>query len=251
MPAAFSRKSYLGEADVGQAATFFDIDRTLVVATSLETCFLRQGRLRGIIDPLALLRNIPAGLRALKLLPPGRQGRFDIPPNLSLKTHLRYAFLSGNKAYLKGLTAATSRALAEVTFQEEVLPRLSRRGQEQISWHRSQDRLIVLLTGTLDFLGEPLRAHLAADYLLAAQPEIEAGKLTGRLVGLHPYGNRKQTLLLAFARDKDIDLGGSYAYADHHTDIPFLEAVGHPVAVNPDPKLADIARRRGWKIEVF
>ncbi|MGC8874106.1 MAG: HAD family hydrolase [Chloroflexia bacterium] len=234
---------------MGKAAAFFDIDRTLLVGTSLESCFLRSAWRRKLLSPLALARNLPAGLRALGLA--GKARGFPIPAGLPWRTRLRYAFFSGNKAYLAGLSLETCHRLAQAALEEEVLPRLSPRAIGRIREHRASGCWIVLLSGTLDFLAQPLQAYLQADRLLAARPEIEGGRLTGRLAEPHPYGARKQSLLLEIATEEGIDLADSFAYADHHTDVPFLEAVGHPVAVNPDRKLYRIARERGWQIEWF
>lgn len=231
------------------AAAFFDIDRTLVVGTALERCFLQQAWREGVLTPAALWRNVPAGLQALRLWPGPSSGRMRMPPGLSLLTRLRYAFLSGNKAYLRGLALASARRVAVHAFHSRVLGRLSDRARETLAWHRAAGRPIVLLTGTLDFLGEPLRAYLQADWLLAAEPEVHQGLLTGRLREPHPYGMFKRDLLQRFAGEHGLDLAASYGYADHHTDVPFLEALGHPVAVNPDGALRRLARQRGWRIE--
>jgi HAD superfamily hydrolase (TIGR01490 family) len=233
---------------MGSSAAFFDIDRTLVVGTSLESCFLRIAWRRKVVGPAALLRNLWAGLQALGLLPAHEGGRIPIPAGLPRKTRLRYAFFSGNKAYLRGLRLELGVDLAAAAFQEEILPRLSPRGQEAIAAHRAAGRTIVLLTGTLDFLGEPLRAFLRAEYMLAARPEVRDGIFTGRLAEPHPYGVHKRELLCHLAEAQGFDLAASYAYADHHTDLPFLESVGHPVAVNPDAKLSQVARQRGWEL---
>ena len=233
------------------AAAFFDVDRTLVVGTALERCFLQQAWREGILTPAALWRNVPAGLRALHLWPGPSSERIRMPPGLSLLTRLRYAFLGGNKAYLRGLALDRARQVAASAFHSRVLPRLSHRARETLAWHRAAGRHIVLLTGTLDFLGEPLRAYLRADWLLAAEPEVRQGLLTGRLREPHPYGTFKRDLLQRFAREHGLDLAASYGYADHHTDVPFLEALGHPVAVNPDDALRRIAGQRGWKIEAW
>lgn len=236
---------------MGLAAAFFDVDRTLVVGTALEACFLRTARRSRAIGPAALLGNWWAGLRALGLLPARPQERFPIPAGLAWATRLRYAFFSGNKAYLRGLRLEACAALARAAFQEEVRPRLSARGQETAAAHRAAGRPIVLLTGTLDFLGEPLREYLGATHMLAAQPEVHDGLLTGRLAAPHPYGAQKRELLLRLAAEQGFDLAASFAYADHHTDVPFLETVGHPVAVNPDEGLEKVAQERGWGMEVW
>ncbi len=236
---------------MGQGAAFFDVDRTLVVGTSLEACFLRHARQHGALGLGALLRNVPAGLQALGWAPARRGARIPVPAGLSLPTRLRYAFLSGNKAYLRGLRLADCRALAEAALESEVLPRLSARGREEVRRHQAAGRRVVLLTGTLDFLGEPLRAWLGAERLLAARPEVQEGRLTGRLAEAHPYGAHKRELLLRLSADEGLDLASSYAYADHHTDVDFLAAVGHPVAVNPDRRLRGVAHQRQWEIALW
>lgn len=231
------------------SAAFFDIDRTLVVGTSLERCFLRLAWREKALGPAVLGKNFLAGLQALGLFP--AKGAFPIPPGLDFFTRLRYAFFSGNKSYLRGLSLERCRTLAEETFRREVFPRLSLRGMETVHRHRSEGRRIILFSGTLDFLGEPLRAYLSAERLLAARPEVRDGVLTGRLIEPHPYGEAKRILLLALAAEEGLDLACSYAYADHHTDIPFLASVGNPVAVNPDRRLAHEATRRNWAIETW
>lgn len=236
---------------MGQTAAVFDLDRTLVVGTSIETCFVRQGRRRGLIGPAALWHSLVAGLRALGLLPGRDRTGIEIPPGLSPITRLRYAFFSGNKAYLRGLPLKTCHTVAQETFHEEIQPRLSRRGQGRVRWHQQAGHTVVLLSGTLDFLGVPIQAHLDADHLIAAHPEVRAGRLTGRLRSPHPYGRRKSDLLSQLAAEQDLDLAASYAYGDHHTDAFVLDIVGHPVAVNPDRKLAQVAKDRGWPIERF
>lgn len=233
---------------MGAPAVFCDVDRTLIVGTTLESCFLRLARRKGIIGPGALPANLWAGLQALGLLPAPPERRFPIPAGLGRLARLRYAFLSGNKAYLRGLRLDQCRDLAQAALEEHILPHLSRRGQEALAAHRAAGRRIVLLTGTLDFLAEPLCAHLGNVELLAAHPEVQAGILTGRLVEAHPYGVHKRDLLWRFAAAEGLDLAASYAYADHHTDVPFLEAVGHPVAVNADRKLRQVAKERGWEV---
>ncbi len=230
-------------------AAFCDVDRTLVVGTTLESCFLRLALRRGAIGPRALLANLWTGLQALGLLPASPTERLPIPGGLTGLTRLRYAFLSGNKAYLRGLHLDQGRELAQAALEEHVLPHLSRRGREVLAGHRAAGRRIILLTGTLDFLAEPLRAHLGGVLLLAAHPEAHQGVLTGRLAEVHPYGVHKRELLRQLAAAEDLDLAASYAYADHYTDVPFLEAVGHPVAVNADRRLRQVAQERGWETE--
>jgi len=97
----------------------------------------------------------------------------------------------------------------------------------------------------------PLANYLGADEYIASQPRVDGdGLFTGEL-DFYAYGPYKAEAIGNAARRDGIDLGGSYAYSDSATDIPMLEAVGHPVAVNPDRKLARLARRREWEIRRF
>jgi phosphoserine phosphatase len=73
------------------------------------------------------------------------------------------------------------------------------------------------------------------------------GNFTGRFEGPFVYGPGKVEAMQAFAERHEIDLGASYAYSDSLSDLPMLRAVGHPVAVNPDPSLAAIAKEENWQ----
>ena len=113
--------------------------------------------------------------------------------------------------------------------------------------HRAAGHRTVLVTGALDFVIEPLRP-LFDDVVCASLGE-DGGRLTGELVQAPPTGEARALTLAAYAEAESIALEESVAYADSASDLPMLEAVGHPVAVNPEVKLATIARRRGWHVE--
>ena len=89
------------------------------------------------------------------------------------------------------------------------------------------------------------------DGAIGTRWEIEDGVYTGRLDGPFAYGEGKATRLREFAAAEGIDLKQSWAYTDAASDLPMLEAVGHPVAVNPDAELAEIAKREGWEVLRF
>jgi phosphoserine phosphatase len=81
--------------------------------------------------------------------------------------------------------------------------------------------------------------------------ESEDGVYTGRLDGPFAYGEGKADRLRTFAAERGIDLAQSWAYTDAVSDLPMLETVGHPVAVNPDAELAEVAKREGWEVLRF
>jgi phosphoserine phosphatase len=113
--------------------------------------------------------------------------------------------------------------------------------------HRRLGHRTVLLTGALDVIVDPLRP-LFDDVLCAALAQSR-GRFRGELLTSPPTGEARALLMADYAVDHGLDLGESVAYADSASDLPMLEAVGHPVAVNPEAKLAAIARKRGWHVE--
>jgi HAD superfamily hydrolase (TIGR01490 family) len=118
----------------------------------------------------------------------------------------------------------------------------------QLDDHRARGHRIVLVSGGIEPILRPLAQMLAPDALVAAQPEMEDGRLTGRLVGGPLSGHKKARAAQEIAATLGVDLQQSYAYADSYADREILECVGHPVAVNPDRRLRRLARSRGWQI---
>jgi HAD superfamily hydrolase (TIGR01490 family) len=114
--------------------------------------------------------------------------------------------------------------------------------------HRALGHRTVLITGALDFVVEPLRP-LFDDIVCASLSVRPDGTYSGELTEVPPTGEARAQVLLDFAEAEGIELSESVAYADSSSDLPLLEAVGFPVAVNPETRLAAIARKRGWLVE--
>jgi phosphoserine phosphatase len=111
----------------------------------------------------------------------------------------------------------------------------------------------VLITGALDFVVrplEPLFDDIIAPSLGVTGP-ADRPVYDGRMSEVPPTGEARYQAMANYARDHDLDLRESVAYADSASDLPMLEAVGFPVAVNPETKLATLARKRGWLVEHF
>ena len=113
--------------------------------------------------------------------------------------------------------------------------------------HRALGHKTLLITGALDFVVEPLRPLF--DEIVCAHMSVRNGKLTGELTDSPPTGEARALLLEEFSLTEGLGLADTIAYADSTSDLPMLEAAGFPVVVNPEAKLAAIARRRGWFIE--
>jgi phosphoserine phosphatase len=113
--------------------------------------------------------------------------------------------------------------------------------------HRRAGHRTLLLTGALDFVVAPLAPLF--DDVVCARLDEEDGILTGELADAPPTGEARALLLTEYADQWDLSLSDAVAYADSASDLPMMESVGYPVAVNPEPRLATIARRRGWLVE--
>ena len=146
----------------------------------------------------------------------------------------------------RGLPAAELRAEAQSALEEHLLPRLQHAAVRRIRAHRRRGDRIVLLTGAVDFLVEPLRA--LGDELVAARLREELGVFTGELAEPPLTAEGRAALAGSLATERGVALADCHAYGDSVSDLSLLEAVGHPYAVNPDFRLAREARRRRWPI---
>lgn len=212
-------------------AAVFDVDRTLIPVTTTERIFIRYLSRKRIIGPRVALRTIGYIIRALPLSP--------------------FESIRRQRAYLAGQPYDKMVKMARDCFEADIKPRLSKAGFEAIKEHQAQGHTIVLLSGSLNFLLEPLKEYVGADHLIAANMEVINGKLTGRIKGDYPYGTYKASLIRHFATEHGLDFSRSYAYADHHTDHEMLRLFGTPVVINPKEKMQVIAQREGWTVKEF
>jgi HAD superfamily phosphoserine phosphatase-like hydrolase len=121
-------------------------------------------------------------------------------------------------------------------------------GLARVRHHRALGHRTVLITGALDVVVDGLRPLF--DEVVCARLGVDAdGTLDGRLAQAPPTGEARALVLAEYAAAEGLDLADAVAYADSASDLPLLECVGYPVAVNPDSRLAAIARRRGWPVE--
>jgi len=132
-------------------------------------------------------------------------------------------------------------------FSDLLLTKSFPAGIRRVREHRSLGHKTLLITGALDVVIEPLRPLF--DEVICAHLGQRKGRLTGELLDAPPTGEARALIMADFARTLNLDMQQSVAYADSASDLPMLEAAGHPVAVNPETKLAAIARKRGWHVE--
>ncbi len=138
---------------------------------------------------------------------------------------------------------------ADEYYEELIRPRISPNISARLEDHRKQGHLIVILSALVCYLLEPVKKDLGIDCVRCTKLEVgPGGILTGRADGPVCEGEQKAVEARKLAEERDLDLSRSFAYGDHLSDLPMLEAVGHPFLVEPDPVVTAIARRRGWPI---
>jgi HAD superfamily hydrolase (TIGR01490 family) len=136
------------------------------------------------------------------------------------------------------------------SFYESYLkPRLAPGILSRVRFHKKEGHLLVLISGSVRYLLEPVVRDLGFDHLLCTDLEVDKnGLMTGKPAGLVCVNRNKKILTLKLAQKLELDLARSYAYGNHHSDLPLLETVGNPYAVQPNPILERTARQRSWPI---
>ncbi|MBA2779160.1 HAD-IB family hydrolase [Billgrantia kenyensis] len=130
----------------------------------------------------------------------------------------------------------------------KIEPNILPKGEELLARHRSRGDTLLIVTATNRFITGPIAERLGVDHLIAVEPEVRDGRYTGRVSGTPSYREGKVERLEEWLADKDLTLDNAWFYSDSHNDLPLLELVEHPVAVDPDATLREVAERRGWRI---
>jgi HAD superfamily hydrolase (TIGR01490 family) len=225
--AAIERRS--GRADV---LAVFDVDGTLVETNVVEYFLWMRLRAQPLEDwPSFLARMLRQSPRWLYL---ERRSRAEFQRSF----YREYA----------GLDAEVMRRLGREALDAVTLRRIYPDGMRRIREHKRAGHRVLLLTGALDVVVEPL-AELLEVEVDCAHLLVKDGRLTGDLQSPPPAGEARGALLQEYAERNAVVLADSFAYADSLSDLPMLELVGTPVAVNPDARLSQVAGQRGWRTE--
>jgi len=131
---------------------------------------------------------------------------------------------------------------------EKIKPIILPAALELITKHRQQGDDLLIITATNSFITAPIAKLLKIPHLIATEAEMIDGVYTGMVSGTPSYQGGKVSRLNTWLIEQDVTLEGSYFYSDSHNDLPLLNLVEHPVAVDADSKLQAIAKQQGWKI---
>lgn len=215
------------------AAAFFDVDGTLTRTTILHPLAWYQRAHLSLPHYLLWVAGLLAAIPRYFWIDRRSRSR------LNVVFYRRYA----------GLPAADLRDWHRRWFTETLKPRLFPAAVACVEEHLAQGRRVILVTGGLDFVMQPLAEHLGAACLIATSLAERNGVFTGEMSCEPIAGERKGLLVREYAEKHGIDLAESFAYSDSHGDLSMLECVGHPVAVNPDRRLRRLAVERDWRVE--
>ena len=155
---------------------------------------------------------------------------------------------------LQPLTQFSMQQLDELhkTFMEKYIrTAMTKKGIAQIKSHRDKGDITVIITATNRFVTGPIAEAFGVDDLIATDPEIIDDRYTGQVAGTPCFQGGKITRLNEWLENTDHDLEGSTFYSDSHNDIPLLEIVTTPIAVDPDEGLKVLAIERNWEIRTF
>lgn len=158
-------------------------------------------------------------------------------------------------AYMKFACSTLSMYDMETLYAERtkfveqcIKPHYLTKGQALVDHHKAIGDTVIVVTATIEFVTRPVVDLFDIEHLIAPMPEIVDGRYTGQLSGVPSIGAGKVTRLKHWMTENDYNLVGSHFYSDSANDLPLLEAVDHPIAVNPDPRLNQIALDRAWQI---
>ncbi|MFP5309827.1 MAG: HAD family hydrolase [Actinomycetes bacterium] len=217
-----------------KAAAFFDLDRTLISGSSVFDFGVIAWRHKMI--PTGDLLRDAANAVAFRL-----SGATD-EKSEAVRDRILTAVEGGQQADL-------------IALNEEIIPRLLTKVRPEskglVEMHHEAGRDCYIVSASPIELCEPLARALGMEGAIATRSAVADGVYTGELDGPFVYGEGKAEAIEKLAAEKGYDLRLSFSYSDSASDLPMLEMVGHPVAVNPDGPLEAVAHQRGWPIVIF
>lgn len=151
----------------------------------------------------------------------------------------------------KGREETWLRETCEGLFADSVVHHVLDAGRRAVERHRENGDLVAIVTGATPYVALPLARELGIDHVVATHLEVVDGVFTGRIEPPMNYGAGKVVRVEALAQKLGFSPEDATFYSDSITDLPLLERVGTPIAVNPDARLKRLAQKRGWKIEVW
>ncbi len=158
------------------------------------------------------------------------------------------AFLRFQLAPLARIPMPELLQMREEYLENYIKPIITEQAQELVEKHRLQNDTLLIISATNDFVTRPIADLFAIDQLIATNAELIDNQYTGAVSGVPSYQEGKVLRVNDWLKKTGNTLKGSWFYSDSHNDLPLLQIVDHPVAVNPDPQLAKYAKQAGWQV---
>jgi HAD superfamily hydrolase (TIGR01490 family) len=215
-------------------AAFFDLDKT-VISKSSSLALSRPMYRAGLVSRSQLLKGAYAQL--VYLLIGADERRMERAKE-------------GLLALTKGWDRSQVEEVVREALEQVLDPYIYQEALDLIALHQALGRKVYIISSSPEEIVRPLAERLGVSDVIATRVETEDGRYTGRLA-FYCYGASKAEAIREVGKEQGLDLESSYAYSDSGTDAPMLEAVGNPVAVNPDRELRRVAEKRGWQIRNF
>jgi HAD superfamily hydrolase (TIGR01490 family) len=229
-----SRGPILGPVTGTRAAAFFDLDKT-VIAKSSTLAFSRPFYRGGLVNRRAVLKSSYA--QFVYLLQGADAEQMD-----RMREYLKSLCAGWPVQQVQDIVAETLHDLIDPLVYAEAVALFDE--------HRKAGRDVVIVSSSGEEVVGPIGEMLGVDRVVATRMVVEDGRYTGE-IAFYAYGEGKAEAMRELAEQHGYDLGASYAYSDSATDLPMLDAVGHPHAVNPDRALRRLALERGWPVLAF
>jgi HAD superfamily hydrolase (TIGR01490 family) len=211
---------------------FFDLDHTLIDGANGNIYALRMVR-EGYMKPGVLLQV----LRFTLLYKMNRLPRREV--------YTKVVDIMGQYTVLEMI------AFMDRNFESHVLPRIYLGGVDAVREHRDKGHHTVIATAAGEYVAERIRVQLGADDVIASHTPIKGDHMTSEELGRMAFMEEKLAMAEEYCAKHGADLADCWFYSDSASDLPLLEAVGHPVMVNPQWKLRQLTRGRGWPIMRF
>lgn len=211
---------------------FFDLDQTLFAGFS-ATPFTRDQFATGRLTP----RDLADSLRATLSFTMGRTG-FS-------------AFVTATSAVYRGMAESVLEEAGQRVFENYLVTEIYPESRALVRAHQSAGHTVAIITSATRYQAEPVARELGIDHLLYTRLGVEDGILNGKVVKPTCYGEGKAIAGRSLAAKYDLDLDGTYFYSDSHEDLPLFDIVGRPRPLNPNRKLAQIAKERQWPVRRF
>jgi len=229
MPSAKPCGVRLNLPAVGRSAAFFDLDKT-VIAKSSALAFGRPFYRDGLISRRDVVKAAYAQLMF-------RLGGADEQTMARLRDYLA--------ELCKGWQVDQVRQIVAETLHELIYPYVYAEAAGLIAEHQEAGRDVVLVSASGEEIVRPIGQELGVTDVIATRMTIEDGRYTGE-IEFYAAGPSKVQAVRELSAERGYDLSDSYAYSDSISDVPLLESVGHPTAVNPDRALRKVAAERAW-----